>query len=133
MAVGDQTSRRGGSRSLKGQGPNWLLTNERPRYLSRALTALWAKTDKKLVEGYVGPVDFDVVADTNDLTLTGFSLKLETRSKLKATVAATIAYAKPRGPTPPSCDTTSSTKTAAGKSTKFEPTSIRFAECSDNS
>ena len=50
-------------------------------------------------QGDEGPVDFDVVADTNGLTLTGFALKVEKRTDTTATVAATLRY-KERNPRP---------------------------------
>jgi hypothetical protein len=84
--------------AVKGKGPSWIEAADRPKYLSKSLVALWAKTDKKLVAGDEGPVDFDLVADTNGLTLTGFSLKSEKQDDRTATVAATLAYKE--GPRP---------------------------------
>jgi hypothetical protein len=84
--------------AVKGKGPSWIDAADRPKYLSRSLVALWAKTDKKLVAGDEGPVDFDLVADTNGLTLTGFSLKSEKQDDTTATIAATLVYKE--GPRP---------------------------------
>jgi hypothetical protein len=79
-------------RAVKGDGPNWSEKADRPKDLSKSLIALWAKTDAKLVAGDVGPVDFDVIADTNGLTLTGFSLASEKQDGETATIAATLVY-----------------------------------------
>jgi hypothetical protein len=85
--------------AVKGEGPSWIEKACRPRDLSASLVALWAKTDLKLVAGDEGPVDFDLVADTNGLTLTGFSAKTEKQTADAATVAVTLAY-KERNPRP---------------------------------
>lgn len=86
-------------RAVKGNGPNWSEKADRPKDLSKSLIALWAKTDAKLVAGDVGPVDFDVIADTNGLTLTGFSLASEKQDDKTATIAATLVYNE-RNPRP---------------------------------
>ena len=78
--------------AVKGDGPNWIDKGERPRYLSKSLVALWAKTDRKRVADDGGPVDFDLVADTNGLTLTGFSLATEKLDEKAATIAVTLVY-----------------------------------------
>lgn len=84
--------------AVRGKGPSWIEAADRPKYLSKSLVALWAQTDKKLVAGDEGPVDFDLVADTNGLTLKGFSLKTERQDDNTATIAATLAYKE--GPQP---------------------------------
>jgi hypothetical protein len=78
------------------KGEEALLTDkaERNRELSKALAALWAKVDALTPKGEEA-IDFDVVADTNGLTLNGFSLKLEKRTATTATVAATLRYEEP--------------------------------------
>jgi hypothetical protein len=78
--------------AVKGDGPSWIDKGERPQYLSKSLVALWAQTDRKLVAGDSGPIDFDLVASTNGLTLTGFTLAVEKRDDMKATIAARLAY-----------------------------------------
>lgn len=78
--------------AVRGAGPSWIEKSERARDLSRSLVALWAETDRKRVAGDEGPIDFDLVADTNGLTLTGFSLAVEKQDDKTATVAATLAY-----------------------------------------
>jgi hypothetical protein len=85
--------------AVRGKGPSWIDKGDRPRDLSTSLVALWAKTDLKLVAGDEGPVDFDLVADTNGLTLTGFSAKTEKQTADAATVAVTLAY-KEKNPRP---------------------------------
>jgi hypothetical protein len=84
--------------AVKGDGPSWIEKAERAPYLSKSLVALWARTDRKLVAGDEGPIDFDLVADTNGLTLAGFTLKPERQDGKTATIAVTLVYkeAKPR-------------------------------------
>jgi hypothetical protein len=77
--------------AVKGEGPSWIDKRERPRYLSKSLVALWAKTDKKSA-GDGAVIDFDLVTDTNGLTLTGFSLAVEKQDEKTATIAATLVY-----------------------------------------
>jgi hypothetical protein len=87
--------------AVKGRGPSWIEGGGRPKYLSKSLVALWAKSDKKTPPGDEGPVDFDLVSDTNGMTLAGFSLKLEKQDDRTATIAATLAYSArdvPSGP-----------------------------------
>jgi hypothetical protein len=85
--------------AVKGNGPSWIEKADRPKYLSKSLVALWAKTDSRLVAGDEGPVDFDLVADTNGLTLTGFSAKGEKLTADAATIAVALAY-KEKNPRP---------------------------------
>jgi hypothetical protein len=77
--------------AVKGEGPSWIDKGERPRYLSKSLIALWAKTDKKSA-GDGAVIDFDLVSSTNGLTLTGFSLAVEKQDERSATIAATLVY-----------------------------------------
>jgi hypothetical protein len=78
--------------AVKGEGPSWIDAAGRPKYLSKSLIALWAKSDKKTPPGDEGPVDFDLVCDTNGLSLAGFSLKVKKQDERTATIAATLAY-----------------------------------------
>ena len=87
--------------AVKGKGPSWIEKEDRPKDLSNSLVALWAKTDSKRVAGDEGPVDFDLVADTNGLTLTGFSAKTEKQTPDAATITVTLAY-KEKNPRPES-------------------------------
>ena len=45
-----------------------------------------------MAPGDESPIDFDLVADTNGLTLTGFSLKSEKLADKSATIAVTLVY-----------------------------------------
>lgn len=78
--------------AVKGNGPSWIDKGERSQYLSKSLVALWAKTDKKGAADHGALIDFDLVADTNGLTLTGFSLSAEKLDAKIATIAATLVY-----------------------------------------
>ena len=79
-------------RAVKGDGPSWIENKERAQDLSKSLAALWAKADAKTAPGDEGPIDFDLVADTNGLTLAGFSLKSEKQDDKSATIAAALTY-----------------------------------------
>ena len=78
--------------AVKGDGPTWIDKGERRRYLSKSLVALWAKTDRKGAADKGALIDFDLVADTNGLTLTGFSLSTDKLDEKAATIAATLVY-----------------------------------------
>jgi hypothetical protein len=78
--------------AVKGRMPSWIDKGERAQYLSKSLVALWAKTDKRIVPGDEGPIDFDIVTDTNGFELTGYSLSVEKQDSKTATIAATLAY-----------------------------------------
>ena len=77
--------------AVKGKGPSWIDKGERPRYLSKSLIVLWAKTDKKSA-GDGAVIDFDLVTSTNGLALTGFSLAVEKQDEKSATIAVTLVY-----------------------------------------
>jgi hypothetical protein len=82
--------------AIKDGASGWLDPDERPKYLSKSLVALWAKADdKKPPDGDVGPIDFDLTADTNGLTLKSFAVKLRSESASAATVDVTLFYQKP--------------------------------------
>jgi hypothetical protein len=78
--------------AVKGQMPSWIDKGQRAQYLSKSLVALWAKTDKKIVPGDEGPIDFDIVTDTNGLELSDFALVVEKQDAKTATVAVTLIY-----------------------------------------
>jgi hypothetical protein len=78
--------------AVKGQMPSWIDKGLRAQYLSRSLVALWAKTDKRIVPGDEGPIDFDIVTDTNGLELSDFSLAVEKQDAKTATIAVTLIY-----------------------------------------
>jgi hypothetical protein len=83
-------------RSIKEASSGWLEPKERPKYLSKSLIALWAQADaKKPPDGDAVPIDFDLTADTNGLTLESFATKLHSQSKDAASVDVTLFYQKP--------------------------------------
>ena len=84
--------------AVAGTEPNWMEPAPQRLYLSKSLNALWRKTDPRIVPGDEGPIDFDMIADTNGLSLKGFSLAVERRTASTATIAVTLAYdeEKPR-------------------------------------
>jgi hypothetical protein len=84
--------------AVRGAGPSWIDAADRPKDLSRSLVALWAKTDAaRPRDDELGPVDFDLVADTNGLTLTTFSVAVEQRDARAARVAVTLGYKEQAG------------------------------------
>src|SRR6188768_760368 len=77
-----------------GEGPTWIEADERPAYLSKKLMDLWAKADAaRPADDELGPIDFDVVADTNGLTLGSFKANLIQQDSVSAAVAVTLNYA----------------------------------------
>lgn len=82
--------------TIKEDSSGWLEPQERRKYLSKSLLALWAKSDaKKAPEGELGAIDFDLTADTNGLTLKSFVPKLQKQTADAATVAVELDYQKP--------------------------------------
>ncbi len=80
--------------AVKGEGPTFIEATERPTYLSKALMELWAKADAaRPADDELGPIDFDVVADTNGLTLGSFKAQLIQQDVASAAVAVTLNYA----------------------------------------
>ena len=79
-------------KAVKDAGPNWIQGRDRTKDMTKSLAALWAKADAKTPKGDEGPIDFDLVSDTNGLTLSGYNLKLEKSDDKSAVVAATIVY-----------------------------------------
>jgi len=62
----------------------------RPKYLSNALTALWAKADARTKKGDSGPVDFDPVTNSQDPDVKSFKVNAGNQEADKAIVAVTI-------------------------------------------
>jgi hypothetical protein len=82
--------------AVKGATSDWLEPARRSQYLSKSLLALWARSDaKKLPDGDVGAIDFDLTTDTNALELDSFRIKPETESPTAATLSVSLAYRKP--------------------------------------
>ncbi|WP_020175700.1 hypothetical protein [Methyloferula stellata] len=82
--------------AIKEAASSWLEPKERRKYLSKSLLALWAKADaKKPPDGDAGPIDFDLTADTNGLTLESFTARLQIQTADTATVAVELVYQKP--------------------------------------
>lgn len=79
--------------AVKGGGPTWIEADERPAYLSKKLMDLWAKADAaRPADDELGPIDFDVVADTNGLTLGSFKARLIEQDPASAAVDVTLGY-----------------------------------------
>ena len=70
----------------------WSEAADRPRFMTKSLVALFAKTDAATLEGDEGPGGFDYVTDTNGLTIASFKAALERQEGPKAVVAVTLGY-----------------------------------------
>lgn len=79
---------------VKGEAPSFIEADGRLDYLSKALMDLWAKADAaRPADDELGPIDFDIVSDTNGLTLGSFSANLIEKKPGSAAVAVTLDYA----------------------------------------
>lgn len=82
------------ARAAKGKGDaggDFLIEKaSRTKYLSKSLTALWAKADARTRKGDVGPVDFDPVTNSQDPDVKSVKVVVEKAELEKATIAATI-------------------------------------------
>lgn len=83
----------------------WLEKKDRPRYLSKSLTALWNKADSKVAKGDAGPPGFDPITNSQDSLVTSFEAKAETQDDARATIAVTIQSGHTGPPHPTVADT----------------------------
>lgn len=83
--------------TIKYDSSAWLYdASNRRLCLSKSLWALWAASDANAPpEGEVGTIDFDLMADTNGLQLTGFKVKRQERKGERATVDIELKYQEP--------------------------------------
>lgn len=82
---------------LKQGSSAWLEDAANRRIcLTKSLQTLWAASDAHAPpEGEVGTIDFDLMADTNGLELTGFKIKAQQRQGDRATVDVELIYKEP--------------------------------------
>ena len=78
--------------AVNGSEPDWMQPAGRVGILSRSLIALWARADRLVEPGDSGPIDFDMIADTQGLQLKDYALALEKRGATTATIAVTLTY-----------------------------------------
>jgi hypothetical protein len=83
------------TRAAKGKGDGggaFIIANNaaKTKYLSKALVALWAKTDAHTPKGDVGPIDFDPVTNSQEPDVKSFKVAPEQQETDKATLAVTI-------------------------------------------
>ena len=83
------------TRAAKGKGDGggaFIIANNaaKTKYLSKALVALWAKTDAHRPKGDVGPIDFDPVTNSQEPDVKSFKVAPEKQEADKATLAVTI-------------------------------------------
>lgn len=83
----------------------WLEKKDRPRYLSKSLTALWNKADSKVAKGDAGPPGFDPITNSQDPLVKSFGAKAETQDDASATIAVTIQSGHTGPPQPTVADT----------------------------
>ena len=87
------------TRAARGKGDGFVIENKaaKAKYLSKSLVALWTKADARTPKGYVGPVDFDPVTNSQDPDVKSFKVVAEKQETEKATIAVTIeGYQGPR-------------------------------------
>ena len=70
----------------------WSEAKDRPRFMTKSLVALFAKTDAATPQGDEGPADFDVITDTNGFTIGSFKAAPEKREATKSVIAVTLGY-----------------------------------------
>jgi hypothetical protein len=93
------------TRAAKGKGDGgggFVIENKaaKAKYLSKSLTALWAKADAHTAKGDVGPVDFDPVTNSQDPEVKSFKVVAEKIEADKAAIAVTISGSQPRTNSP---------------------------------
>ncbi len=67
-----------------------LEPGERAAKLTAGLAALWAKVEAAVPPGDEGPIDFDIVTNSQGAEVKSFTLKTDRRDATHAGVAATI-------------------------------------------
>lgn len=83
------------TRAAKGKGEGggaFIMENKaaKAKYLSKGLTALWARADAHTPKGDVGPVDFDPVTNSQEPDVKSFKIDADKMEADKATIAVTI-------------------------------------------
>ncbi|GMO28854.1 DUF3828 domain-containing protein [Bradyrhizobium sp. TM233] len=83
------------TRAAKGKGDGggaFVIETKaaKSKYLSKALVALWARSDAHTPKGDVGPVDFDPVTNSQEPDVKSFKIDAEKMEADKATIAVTI-------------------------------------------
>ena len=69
----------------------WLKAKDRARSMSKSLSALWAKVEKKEKPGEMGAIAFDPVTNSQDPLVRFFDVKTEKQDDTTAAVAAADA------------------------------------------
>ena len=79
--------------AVQDKGPSWIYPGEREEYLSKSLVDLWARTDAARPEDdELGAIDFDIVTDTNGMTLGSYNAVTEREDANTAAIAVTLNY-----------------------------------------
>jgi hypothetical protein len=83
------------TRVAKGKGDSgggFVIENKaaRTKYLSKGLNTLWAKANARAQKGYVGPVDFDPVTNSQDPSVKSFKVAAEKQEAEKAIIVVTL-------------------------------------------
>ena len=68
----------------------WLKAKDRARSMSKSLSALWAKVEKKEKPGEMGAIAFDPVTNSQDPLVRFFDVKTEKQDDTTAAVAASF-------------------------------------------
>jgi hypothetical protein len=80
--------------ALEDRGPAWKIFEDRAEYLSRSLIDLWTRANAAQPEDdELGPVDADIVTDTNGMLLGAYRAIVEHADARSSTIAVTLVYA----------------------------------------
>lgn len=73
---------------------DWQWSDERSDYLSQSLIELWTRANAAQPEDdELGPVEADIVTDTNGMMLGSYRAVVERADARSATIAVTLIYA----------------------------------------
>lgn len=84
----------------------WLEKRDRPRFLSKSLTALWNQADAKTPKGDQGPPGFDPITNSQDPVVKSFKAEVEAQDDATATIAITMDRTFSGPPQPATIDDT---------------------------
>lgn len=79
--------------AVQDKGPSWIYPGEREEYLSKSLVDLWNRADAaRPDDDELGAIDFDIVTDTNGMTLGSYSAVNAHADANTAAIDVTLNY-----------------------------------------
>ena len=79
--------------AVQDKGPSWIYPGEREEYLSKSLVDLWNHADAaRPDDDELGAIDFDIVTDTNGMTLGSYSAVNAHENADRAAIDVTLNY-----------------------------------------